>query len=75
MVREESHRATYRMHHFQPSRIYETGSSIQTRFSGYWVLATASVPVEQSIQQKHNSRANEHRQGHLRSRFFVHFWN
>jgi hypothetical protein len=27
MVRGESHRATYRMHHFQSSRIYETGSS------------------------------------------------
>jgi AbrB family looped-hinge helix DNA binding protein len=26
MVRGESHRATYRMHHFQSSRIYETGS-------------------------------------------------
>jgi hypothetical protein len=26
MVRGESHRATYRMHHFQPSGIYETGS-------------------------------------------------
>jgi hypothetical protein len=26
MVRGESHRATYRMHHFLSSRIYETGS-------------------------------------------------
>jgi len=26
MVRGESHRATYRMHHFQSSGIYETGS-------------------------------------------------
>jgi hypothetical protein len=30
MVRGESHRATYRMHHFQSSRIYETGSSKHT---------------------------------------------
>jgi hypothetical protein len=31
MARGESHRATYRMHHFQPSGIYETGSGV---FSG-----------------------------------------
>jgi hypothetical protein len=28
MVRGESHRAIYRMHHFQPSGIYETGSNV-----------------------------------------------
>ncbi len=27
IVRAESHRATSKMHHFQPSDVYETGSS------------------------------------------------
>jgi len=34
MVRGESHRATYKIHHFQPSRIYETGSRLQENLAG-----------------------------------------
>jgi len=35
MVRGESHRATYRMHHFHSSPIYETGSRAHALFSSH----------------------------------------